>query len=65
MDNASILGAGSLGSSSADLERQLVLEALLPHKEKIMKMARSSLSDSEAKVTSMASEVCSAIAWWP
>jgi len=57
--------AGATADKQADLERQLVLEALLPHKEKILKLARTSLSDSEAAVTKMGSDVCAAIAWWP
>jgi proteasome component ECM29 len=44
---------------------QLALEALLPYKETILRLARSNLTDSESKVTTLASEVCSTMAWWP
>lgn len=46
-------------------DTQLALEALLPHKETILQLARSSLTDSEARVTSKASDVVSGMAWWP
>lgn len=46
-------------------EEQLALEALLPYKETILQLARSSLTDSESKVTALASEVCSAMTWLP
>jgi len=57
--------AGATADKHADLERQLVLEALLPHKEKILKLARTSLADSEATVTKLGTDICAAIAWWP
>lgn len=60
----SIAGTNTLQTSSS-LDRQLLLEALLPYKEKILKVARSSLRDSEVKVTSMGTDVCSSMAWWP
>jgi hypothetical protein len=53
------------GSDAGRQEKQLALEALLPHKETILHLARSTLTDSEAKVTATASEVCSAMTWWP
>jgi len=46
-------------------ERQLLLEALLPCKERIQEIAKISLSDNESKVTSIASDICNAISWWP
>ena len=52
-------------ASSSDTDKQLVLEALLPHKEVIAKHVRASLSDSEAKVTALASDILSSMAWWP
>ena len=44
---------------------QLMLEALLPSKEKIQAIATSNLSDTESRVTSIASEICNATSWWP
>ena len=44
---------------------QLMLEALLPEKEIIAKIARTCLSDNEAKVTAVATKICGAISWWP
>ena len=46
-------------------EMQLNLEALLPHKEVIVQLVRSSLSDSEAKVTALSSGIVTNMAWWP
>jgi hypothetical protein len=42
-----------------------VLEAMLPQKEKMLKLARQALSDSEAQVTALSSDIISAMAWWP
>lgn len=55
----------SLESKTGTDKRRLILEALLPHKESILLLARSSLTDSEAKVTSKATDVCNLMAWWP
>jgi hypothetical protein len=38
---------------------------MLPHKEKMLELAKQSLSDPEAKVTALASEVVKAMDWWP
>jgi hypothetical protein len=46
-------------------EKQLALETLLPHKETILQLARSSLTDNESKVTALASDVINAMVWWP
>jgi hypothetical protein len=46
-------------------ELQLNLEALLPHKEVILKLARASLSDSEAKVTALSTGIITNMTWWP
>lgn len=46
-------------------ERQKLLESMLPHKDEMLKLAKQSLSDSEAKVTALASEIAKAMAWWP
>jgi len=56
---------GPLGINDTFDEKQLMLEALLPHKEAILKIARKSLSDPEAQVTAAASEICSSMSWWP
>ena len=59
--------AGSAPGDTADTddELQLILEALLPEKESIAKIARTCLSDNEAKVTAVATKICGAISWWP
>jgi len=49
----------------SDSEKQLMLEAMLPLKEKILKLLKMSLADSEANVTSVASEIFGAMSWWP
>jgi hypothetical protein len=46
-------------------DKQLILEALLPQKEVILKLVRSSLGDSEAKVTALSSDILSNMTWWP
>lgn len=46
-------------------EKQLALESLLPEKEKIVKLCKSTLADSEAKVTALSSSILSSLAWWP
>ena len=46
-------------------EGQIILEALLPYKEQIVKLARRSLSDNESKVTAISSTICGIISWWP
>lgn len=58
-------GGPSTGLEVLGQDRQLVLEALLPQKEKMNKLAKQALSDSEAKVTAFASDALSAMAWWP
>lgn len=58
-------GAAAVTKDASQQEKQLALEALLPHKETILQLARYTLTDSESKVTAMASEVCSAMSWWP
>lgn len=44
---------------------QLLLEAVLPYKEKIVGMARQSFSDNESEVTAAASQITLAITPWP
>jgi hypothetical protein len=58
-------GDPRMGLELLSQDRQLMLEALLPQKEKMTKLAKQALSDSEAKVTAFASDALSAMAWWP
>eukprot|EP00592_Proboscia_alata_P011054 CAMPEP_0194364980 /NCGR_PEP_ID=MMETSP0174-20130528/12930_1 /TAXON_ID=216777 /ORGANISM="Proboscia alata, Strain PI-D3" /LENGTH=2864 /DNA_ID=CAMNT_0039139339 /DNA_START=143 /DNA_END=8734 /DNA_ORIENTATION=+ len=44
-------------------ERQLMLEALLPHKERILEISRTCLTDNESKVTAVSSDICAVLAW--
>lgn len=46
-------------------ENQIVLEALLPLKEKIMKVAKIYLKDAEASVSALSSKIITKMAWWP
>lgn len=46
-------------------EKQLILEAILPHKEEMQRLLRLSLSDPEAQITALSTDVLRAIAWWP
>lgn len=59
------VGDSMTTSNVAARERQEFLESMLPHKEKILKLAKLSLSDPEAKVTALASEALKAMTWWP
>ncbi len=59
------MGSSNLAESSDEKERQLLLEAILPYKERIQGIARSCMADNEAKVTAAASEIMSDISWWP
>jgi proteasome component ECM29 len=52
-------------SDDSENESRLILEALLPQKEKILKLVRKSLQDDESQVTSVATEVLNAMASWP
>ena len=47
------------------VDRGELLESMLPHKEKMLKLAKYALGDPEAKVTALASEIVNAMAWWP
>ena len=60
----SMKGAAKSNGANAE-EEQLALEALLPHKETMLRLARSNLTDTEAKVTALASDVSTAMTWWP
>jgi proteasome component ECM29 len=57
--------SGTVQQTPEARDRQLVLESLLPQKEKMLKLARQALSDSEAQVTALSSMILSAMAWWP
>ena len=58
--------SGSVVASGSDAaDKQLILEAILPEKERIQKIARTSLTDNEAQVTAVATEICGALSWWP
>ena len=46
-------------------QNQLMLESLLPFKEKIWNMAKSSLNDSESSVSVVSSEIIASMSWWP
>ena len=46
-------------------EEQLILEALLPLKEEMLKMAKSHLTDTESSVSAISSEIITSMAWWP
>merc|ERR1712085_29775 len=56
---------GDQNMSKADDEKQLIMEAILPYKERIIDLARKSLSDSESQVTATASKMTLTMAWWP
>jgi hypothetical protein len=58
-------GTASASNGSDLQEKQLTLEALLPHKEEMVRLARASLSDSESKVTALSSQILGNMAWWP
>jgi proteasome component ECM29 len=60
-------GSRAIGvpQSEKDHEMQILLEAILPSKEVIMAMARKSLTDPEAKVTALGSDVLRLMSWWP
>lgn len=51
-------------TTTKEANEQMVLEALLPFKEDILKTARGALKDSQSEVTAMASDICGLVAWW-
>lgn len=51
--------------SEADSENRLIMESILPYKEKILHITRASLLDNEAQVTATASKISLAMTWWP
>lgn len=66
--NQKILRTNTADVSNVNLEGphdHMMLDTLLPYKERFLDIAKSSLSDNEAKVTSAASDICNAVAWWP
>jgi hypothetical protein len=42
-----------------------ILEAVLPHKEKMLDLSRSGLKDSEAQVTALSTKIIGDMTWWP
>jgi hypothetical protein len=42
-----------------------VLEAVLPHKEKMLHVTRAGLKDSEAQVTALSTKIIGDMTWWP
>lgn len=64
-DTTGSTAKSSSGNNSGGTKRQLMLEALLPEKERIAKIARTSLSDNEAKNTEVATKICGGISCWP
>ena len=57
--------AGAKDVTAREKIHVVVLEALLPHKEYLLQQVRSCLKDPESKITALASDILSAIAWWP
>jgi proteasome component ECM29 len=43
----------------------LILDALLPYKERMLEISKLALRDSESKVTAIASDICSTLSCWP
>ena len=56
---------GNQKMSTADSDKQLIMEAILPYKEQIIDVARKSLADNESQVTATASKITLTMAWWP
>merc|ERR1712238_420311 len=54
---------GNQKISTVDSERQLIMESILPYKERIVDMARKNLADNESQVTAIASKLTLAMAW--
>jgi len=54
----------SVTGSISNRDDQIMLEAILPFKEDIVRQARSSLSDTQPEVTALASEICGMVSWW-
>ena len=53
------------GSDRNFVDRQLILEAVLPQKGIISTLTKQTLRDSEAKVTAFATQILSSMTWWP
>lgn len=62
---ALVARAGRKTDTGSNEGQLLVLESLLPHKERMIQLAKATLVDSEAKVTALASNILSSMAWWP
>jgi proteasome component ECM29 len=56
---------GILASTPQNKERQLLLEAMLPHKEKMFSIAKQGLTDAESQITALSTEILSSMSWWP
>jgi len=52
-------------TEKSDKERQLMLESILPFKEELIGILRKTLTDSEVKVTALATKVLTKVSWWP
>lgn len=62
--NSNLSAIPYANKTPTEVNQQMMLEALLPFKEDILKTARSALKDSQSEVTAMASDVCGLVAWW-
>ncbi|VEU39441.1 unnamed protein product [Pseudo-nitzschia multistriata] len=51
--------------ATTTVDRQLLLETVLPYKESIQALAKRSLLDSEAKVTSLSTKILGILSTWP
>jgi len=51
--------------STRDEAQQFLLEAVLPHKEDILRLLNLGIKDSEAPVTALCSSVLIDMSWWP
>lgn len=56
---------GGTGLDEDGVEKQLMLESILPHKESIQSFASRCLTDPEAAVTALSTKVLNAMATWP
>ena len=50
---------------AAENDDALILDALLPYKERMLDISKLALRDNESKVTAFASDVCNALSCWP
>lgn len=61
------VGTVSTSTATNDNRQEMMknLESLLPHKEVILKLIRSSLSDTDSNVTVLATSILKRMMWWP